>query len=112
MEDRTEHVRASGFTDFVAVCTTEREGDACCGTADGEATFEAVADWLRERDVFWSHVHVARASCLGLCSEAGVGVAVHPRGRFVAGVTPADVPALLSDVFGPDAECLGIPPES
>jgi len=111
MEDRTAHVEASGFTDHVLVCTTDRDGEhACCGDADAEAVLDAVKQWLRDRGVFWSSVHVAETSCLGLCSESGTAVAVQPRGRWYAGVTPAEVPDLLEAEFGPDADRLGVGP--
>lgn len=111
MEDRTDHVEASGFTDHVLVCTTQRESHACCGEAGAEAVLDAVKTWLRDRDVFWSNVHVAETSCLGLCSEAGTAVVVQPRGRWYAGVTPAEVAGLLEDEFGPDATRLGVGPD-
>lgn len=109
MEDRTRHVEESGFTDHVLVCTNDRDSEyACCAEAGGEAVLGAVKDWLRERDVFWSQVHVAETSCLGLCSEAGTAVVVHPRGNWYAGVTPEDVPELLADEFGPAATRLAV----
>jgi (2Fe-2S) ferredoxin len=109
MEERTAEIFEHGFTDHVLVCTTDRDGEyACCADAHGEAVLDAVREWLRERGVFWSNVHVAETGCLGLCSEDGTAVAVHPRGRWYADVTPADVPALLEDVFGPEATRLGV----
>ena len=101
MQDRTAEVRERGFTDHVLVCTTDRESDlACCGDAGGDAVFEAVVDWLRERDVLWSRVYVAETGCLGLCSENGVAVAIQPRNRWYSDVTPAEVSTLLADEFG------------
>jgi (2Fe-2S) ferredoxin len=112
MEDRTEAMAASGFTDHVLVCTNDRDSEyACCAEAHGDDVYDAVASWLRDRDVFWSRVHVAEASCLGMCSEAGTAVAIHPRGRWYAEVTPGDVPALLEAEFGADATRLGIEPD-
>jgi (2Fe-2S) ferredoxin len=110
MDERTADIYDQGFTDHVLVCTTDREEYACCGDAHGPAVLDAVTDWLRERGVFWSSVHVAETGCLGLCSEAGTAVAIHPRGRWYAEVTPDEVPALLEDEFGPDASKLGIGP--
>lgn len=106
MERRTDEVLAAGFTDHVLVCTTDREEHACCG-ADGEAVLAAAREWLRERGVLWSRVHLAETSCLGLCGD-GAGVAVHPRGEWYAGVTAGDVPELLAAEFGPGAERLGV----
>jgi len=109
MDDRSAEVRESGFTDHVLVCTNDRESDyACCGDAHGEAVHEAVCAWLRDRDVYWSAVHVAETSCLGLCSAEGTAVAVHPRGSWYAEVVPDDVPALLEREFGPEATDLGL----
>lgn len=111
MIDRTEDVRGNGFTDHVLVCTNDRDSDyACCADAGGQAVLEAAKDWLRERDVFWSRVHVAETSCLGLCSADGAAIAIHPRGRWYSDVTPNEVPDVLCDEFGPDAERLGVGP--
>lgn len=109
MNSRTEAVREKGFTDHVLVCTNARDSEyACCAGADGDEVYEAVKSWLRERDVFWSRVHVAETSCLGLCSDEGTAIAIHPRNRWYSDVRPADVPALLESEFGPDASRLGV----
>lgn len=109
MQRRTAEVRDSGFTDHVLVCTNDRNSEyACCADVDGEAVYEAVTDWLRERGVFWSEVHVARTSCLGLCSAEGAAIAVHPRGHWFSDVRPKEVPALLEEEFGSDAGRLGL----
>lgn len=110
MRDRTDDVRENGFTDHVLVCTNGRAEHASCADAHGEAVLEAVKAWLRERDAFWSRVHVAETSCLGLCSDEGTAIAVHPRGRWYSDVRPEDVPALLDETFGSDATRLGIDP--
>jgi (2Fe-2S) ferredoxin len=109
MRDRTAEVRDGGFTDHVLVCTNGREAEhACCAGADGHEVYDAVKRWLRDRGAFWSRVYVAETSCLGLCSADGAAVAVHPRGRWYSDVTPDDVPTLLCEEFGPDAERLGV----
>lgn len=109
MNHRTEDVLANGFTDHVLVCTNNRESNyASCAAAHGPAVYDAVTAWLRERDVFWSHVHVAETSCLGLCSADGTAIAIHPRNRWYSDVRPADVPDLLAVEFGPDASQLGV----
>lgn len=108
MKDRTEEVAASGFTDHVLVCTNDRDSEyASCADAHGQAVYDAVTSWLRDRGVFWSHVHVAETTCLGLCSEDGTAIAIHPRNRWYSDVTPEDVPALLVDEFGEEAATLG-----
>jgi (2Fe-2S) ferredoxin len=109
MEERTAAVFENGFTDHVLVCTTDRDGEyACCADAHGQEVLDAVQQWLRDRGVFWSNVYVAETGCLGLCSEDGTAVAIHPRGQWYADVTPADVPSLLEDEFGPEATRLGV----
>jgi len=109
MEDRTTEVHERGFSDHVLICTTDRDDEhACCGDAGGDAVFEAVVDWLRERDVLWSRVHVAETSCLGLCSADGAAIAVHPRSNWYSDVRPEDVASLLADEFGPEASRLGV----
>lgn len=105
MRDRTDEVEASGYAALVLVCTNDRDGEyAACADAGGDAVRDAVADWLRERDAFWTRVRVAETNCLGLCSENGTAVAVQPRDRWYSDVTPEDVPALLRDEFGDDAD--------
>ena len=109
MKDRTEDVRENGFTDHVLVCTNDRETEyASCAGAHGPSVFEAVKTWLRDRGVFWSHVHVAETSCLGLCSADGTAIAIHPRSRWYSDIRPEDVPDLLAAEFGTDASQLGI----
>lgn len=108
MRDCTRDVRENGFSDHVLVCTNDRDSDhACCADAHGEGVYEAVKTWLRERGVFWSRVHVAETSCLGLCSADGTALVVHPRSRWYSDVTPQDVPELLENEFGPDGSQLG-----
>ena len=108
MRHRTETISESGFTDHVLVCTNARDSEhAACADAHGPAVFDAVKTWLRERDVFWSRVHVAETSCLGLCSADGTAVVIHPRNRWYSDVRPDDVPTLLEREFGPDASRLG-----
>ncbi|WP_435197341.1 (2Fe-2S) ferredoxin domain-containing protein [Natronomonas sp. EA1] len=111
MQERTEAVLANGFADHVLVCTNARDTEyACCADAHGEDVYEAVKAWLRDRGVFWSQVHVAETSCLGLCSADGTAIAIHPRGRWYSDVTPDDVPELLEREFGPEASKLGVEP--
>lgn len=109
MQHRTTDIREKGFTDHVLVCTNTRDSAyACCADAHGEAVYEAVKRWLRERDVFWSRVHVAETSCLGLCSADGTAIAIHPRNRWYSDVLPDEVPELLCEEFGADASRLGV----
>ncbi|WP_123538393.1 (2Fe-2S) ferredoxin domain-containing protein [Halosimplex salinum] len=109
MRDRTEEVRERGFTDHVLVCTNDRDSEyAACADTQCDDVYDEVTAWLRERDVFWSRVHVAETSCLGLCSADGTAVAIHPRGRWYSDVRPGDVPALLEGEFGPDADRLNV----
>ena len=79
-----------------------------CAEAYGEEVYEAVKSWLRERGVFWSRVHVAETSCLGLCSAEGTAIVIHPRNRWYSDVRPADVPKLLEDEFGANGSQLGV----
>jgi len=109
MRSRTEDVLENGFSDHVLVCTNARDSEyACCAEAYGDEVYAAVKSWLRERDVFWSRVHVAETSCLGLCSTEGTAIAIHPRNRWYSDVLPEDVPELLEGEFGADASRLGI----
>ena len=108
MRPRTEDVVENGFSDHILVCTNARDSEyACCAEAYGDEVYEAVKSWLRERDVFWSRVHVVETSCLGLCSAEGTAIAIHPRNRWYSDVLSEDVPELLEDEFGADASQLG-----
>lgn len=108
MQRRTTEIRDAGFTDHVLVCTNERQSEhAACADAGGQAVYDAIKDWLEERGVLWSQVHLAATSCLALCSADGTAVVVHPRGEWYSDVRPGDVPALLSDLFGAEATELG-----
>jgi (2Fe-2S) ferredoxin len=109
MNRRTESVIERGYTDHVLVCTNSRDSEyACCAGVGGQDVLDAVRQWLREQGVFWSNVHVAETSCLGLCSEDGTAIAIHPRGEWYSDVTPGEVPDLLCEVFGTDASKLGL----
>ncbi len=111
MRRRTDEVREEGFTDHVLVCTNDRDAEyACCADVGGREVLDAVKSWLRERDVFWSHVYVAETTCLGLCSEDGTAIAIQPRNEWYSDVTPDEVPALLDGEFGPAADRLGVSP--
>lgn len=111
MKRRTEEVREEGFTDHVLVCTNDRDSEyACCAGVGGAAVLTAVKEWLRERDVFWSHVYVAETSCLGLCSEDGAAIVIQPRNEWYSDVTPAEVPDLLAAEFGENAGRLDVSP--
>ncbi|WP_435181009.1 (2Fe-2S) ferredoxin domain-containing protein [Halorussus sp. AFM4] len=113
MERRTDDVLERGFSDHVLVCTHRRDTEhACCAGADGDAVYDAAARWLRERDVLWSRVHLAETSCLGLCSECGAAIAIHPRGQWFSDVRPDDVPDLLRGEFGREASRLGVGTET
>jgi (2Fe-2S) ferredoxin len=109
MQDRTTEVVDGGFTDHVLVCTNARDSEyAACADAHGDAVHDAVKTWLRDRDAYWSNVRVAETSCLGLCSADGTAIAIHPRNRWYSDVTPEDVPELLRDEFGENADELGV----
>lgn len=104
MRVRTEQQRER-LEAHVFVCTTDRDSDhACCGDAAADETHDAVVSWLRERDAFWTAVSVTTTGCLGLCSEDGAAIAIQPRNEWYSDVRPADVPDLLADAFGPNAE--------
>lgn len=108
MRPRTKDVLENGFSDHILVCTNARDSEyACCAEAHGDEVYAAVKSWLRERDVFWSRVHVAETSCLGLCSAEGTAIVIHPRNQWYSDVRPAEVPKLLEDEFGANGSQLG-----
>ncbi|NKE35251.1 (2Fe-2S) ferredoxin domain-containing protein [Natronococcus sp. JC468] len=106
MKRRTSEQRTR-LDAHVFVCTNARDSDyACCADAGGAAVADAVRDWLRERNAFWSPVGVSTTTCLGLCSEDGSALTIQPRNEWFSDVRPDDVPELLANEFGPDAERL------
>ena len=48
-------------------------------------------------------VSVGSTSCLGLCSEDRTALTIQPHNEWYSDVTPADVPALMAEVFSPEA---------
>lgn len=107
MQRRTDRQR-DRLAAQVFVCTNDRDTDhACCADAGGAETVAAVKSWLRDRNAFWSPISVIETGCLGLCSEDGTAIAIQPRNEWYSSVEPADVPDLLEDEFGPDAERVG-----
>lgn len=112
MERRTDE-QTRRLAAHVFVCTNERDSEyVACAEVDGEATLSAVRSWLRERGAFWSPIGVSATDCLGLCSEAGTAITIQPRNEYYAEVRPEDVPDLLAEAFGPDAERVDPPSSS
>lgn len=104
MQRRTDE-QTTRLDAYVFVCTNDRDSEyAACADAGAEATADAVTDWLRERNVYWSGVGVSTTDCLGLCSEDGTAITVQPHDEWFSDVTPGDVPDLLAEIFGPEAE--------
>lgn len=95
--------RTAAFRDrldaHVFVCTNGREEYVNCADAGAESVAEAVREWLRERDAYWSSVGVTETDCLGLCSEDGAAVCLQPADEWYAGVQPEDVPTLLGETL-------------
>lgn len=101
---RTDDVLDEGFTDLVLVCTNDRDSEyACCADVSGNEVAKSIRGWLREQEVFWTQVYVVETSCLGLCSDGGVAIAIQPRNEWYSNVLPDEVPRLLSEVFGSEA---------
>lgn len=104
MERRTDQMHERGVSATVLVCTNERTEYVACAAVDGGDVADAVRDWLRERDRYWSEVAVAETSCLGMCSEDGVAVVVQPHDEWFAEVTVDDVPTLMTEMFDAAAD--------
>ncbi len=98
------------------VCTNERPpGHAlpCCAAGEGMGVFQALGRALAARQ--WPPgVKVTQSGCLTPC-QYGPNVVVYPEGVWYAGVTPADVPALMAAHVDGDGtgrvERLLLPPE-
>ena len=83
----------------ILVCVNERPPDATkpsCGPQGGLAVYRAFKDAVRSRGVR-DRVMVTRTGCLKHCSR-GIVVAVQPDNRWLAGVTEAEVEAILEHV--------------
>ena len=110
MKDRTGEQR-DRLAAHVFVCATDRDAEyACCGDAGSDEVVDAVKAWLRERNAFWSPIGVSTTGCLGLCSEGGTALTIQPRNEWYSDVRPEDVPSLLEDAFGPDADMVSTNP--
>ncbi len=85
------------ITHHFFVCTNERpEGHflPSCTPRGGKAVFAAFAQELARRE--YPHgVKVTASGCLTPCNH-GPNVVVYPEGVWYAGLTPADVPALMA----------------
>lgn len=103
MERRTAEMRNRGLCAVVFVCTNARTEHASCGAETGKAVADAARAWLRKRDRFWSDVAVVETSCLGMCSETGAAVVVYPHDEWLAAVSPADVPTLMTETVGDES---------
>lgn len=104
MKRRTEK-QTDRLSAHVFVCTNARDSEyAACADVGGEATAAAVTSWLRERNAYWSPIGVSTTDCLGLCSSEGTAITIQPQNEWYAEVQPADVPALLTDMFGSEAD--------
>ena len=96
------------------VCTNRRQDGhplPSCGARGSSAVFEAFTRELARRG-YPAGVKATAAGCLTPCQQ-GPNVIVYPEGTWYAGVTPADVPALLAahlDGIGDVARLL-LPPE-
>ena len=104
MDRRTERMHERGVSATVLVCTNERTEYAACAAVDGGDVADAVRDWLRERDRYWSEVAVAETSCLGMCSEDGAAVVVQPHDEWFTEVAVDDVGTLMSELFGAETD--------
>ncbi len=79
------------------ICTNKRADGhplPSCGARGSAGVFEAFTQGLAWRG-FPVGVKATAAGCLTPCQE-GPNVVVYPEGVWYAGVTPADVPALLA----------------
>ncbi len=93
---------------FIFVCTNDRDSEyACCDAVGATETLEAIKSWLRERNAFWSPIGVTTTACLALCSDGGTAITIQPRNEWYSDIQPEDVPGLLEDEFGPNAELVG-----
>ena len=96
------------------ICTNKRADGhplPSCGARGSAGVFEAFTQALARRG-FPPGVKATATGCLTPCQE-GPNVVVYPQGLWYAGVTPADVPALLAahlDGVG-NVDRLLLPPE-
>ncbi len=85
------------ITHHFFVCTNERPEDhplPSCAPRGGKAVFAAFTQELARRG-YPQGVKVTASSCLTPCNH-GPNVVVYPEGVWYAGLTAADVPALIA----------------
>lgn len=85
------------YAAHVWVCTNQRAGGSkACGNELGMALKDALKSSVEARG--WKgRVRVSHSDCMGLCARGPI-VMVHPFQLWFAGVSPADVPAILDEI--------------
>ncbi len=73
------------------------EGLPCCSARGSAAVIEALRREVAQRNLF-DTVQVTTCGSLGLC-ERGPNLVVYPEGVWYSGVTPADVPEIVTEHF-------------
>jgi (2Fe-2S) ferredoxin/predicted O-methyltransferase YrrM len=86
------------FRYHVLACDQKKpDGLPCCGARGSAAVIDALRRELGARGLL-GVVQVTVTGSLGLC-ERGPNLVVYPEGTWYSGVTPADVPELVSEHF-------------
>ena len=86
------------FRYHVLACDQKKpDGLPCCGARGSAAVIDALRRELGARGLL-DVVQVTVTGSLGLC-ERGPNLVVYPEGVWYSGVTPADVPELVSEHF-------------
>ena len=86
------------FRYHVFACDQRKpEGAPCCSARGSVAVIEALRREVASRNLFDS-VQVTACGSMGLC-ESGPNVVVYPEGVWYAGVTPTDVPEIVTEHF-------------
>lgn len=81
MHRRTDDVLDEGFTDLVLVCTNDRDSEyTCCADVTVMRSPNPSVSGFANRRCF-GNVYVVETSCLGLCSDGGVAIAIQPRNQ-------------------------------
>src|SRR6516165_692296 len=86
------------FRYHVYVCDQRKaEGMPCCSARGSGCVLDALRGEIARRGLL-NEVQVTVTGSLGLC-ERGPNMVVYPEGVWYSGVSPADVPEIVSEHF-------------
>lgn len=90
--------KALPYRRIVFVCTNQRaEGERICCAAQGSADLHAQLKDLVKARGLKGRVRVCKSGCMDRC-EQGPNIMIFPDNTWLAGVCPADLPAIVDRI--------------